>query len=505
MNYEEIDLDRFEVYCKIGSGAFSKVYKIKDKDTEEFYAAKIMKKKYKDPNSKDFKDLEHEILTMYDLDHPSVIKLIGYSPINFQKKRYPMIITKLYTNGSLKSILDEERDGRAISSWDDTRKLINIYGIASAMTYLHSKKIIHRDLKPENILMDDYLFPIIADFGLAKNIEKDIQSTKKMKGTIKYMAPEAISRFEYTEKCDVFAFALIVYEIMSAHEAYEGLTEDFQIYEKISKIIRPEIDKTVPPAYRELIVKCWSQNPDDRPTFSEIKNWLEIDESFLIDQIDKNEYYKYQDYLQMHQKTLEETGISISKDDFMRENKFLFRKSFLRINRIKVDEPEDDENYLSAEKYYNGANKYPVDKKKAASLYKQSADDGNSNAMVKYGEMLFKGDGIQMNKAEAVKYFQMGSEENNTEAVIKYASILFNGDDGIEKDTKKAIELYERAADNGNVKAMIFCAKFYNDNNDKLKAMEFYKKAADNDDNESLLELVQMIIDNDEKIEISNQ
>ncbi|KAK8876256.1 hypothetical protein M9Y10_006451 [Tritrichomonas musculus] len=502
MNYEEIDLNRFEIYCKIGSGGFAKVYKIKDKDTEEFYAAKIMKKKYKDPKSKDFKQLEHEILTMYELDHPAVIELIGYSPFNFRKKRHPMIITKYYSNGSLESILKEERGGRAIASWDDTRKLIVIYGIASAMAYLHSKKIIHRDLKPDNILMDDYLFPVIADFGLAKNMEKDMQSTLKMKGTIKYMAPEVIGKYEYTEKCDVFAFSLIVYEIMSAREAYDGLTKDY--IERFVKVIRPEIDSIIPPAYQELIVKCWSQEPSDRPTFSEIKNMLETNEDFLTDQIDRDEYYKYQDYLQEHQKTLEETGISISKDDFIRKNKFFFRKSYLKINRIKVDEPEDDENYLTAEKYYYGTNQYPVDKKKAASLYKQSADDGNSNAMVKYGDMLYKGDGIPMNKAEAVKYFQMGSEENNTEAVMRYASILFKGEDGIEKDSKKAIELYERAADNGNVKAMVFCANLYDDNNDKLKAMEFYKRAADNDDEESLLNLVKMIMDG-YKIDISDQ
>lgn len=87
MNYEEIDLNRFEIYCKIGSGGFANVYKIKDKDTEEFYAAKIMKKKYKGPKSKDFKELEHEILTMYELDHPAVIELIGYNPINFRGKK----------------------------------------------------------------------------------------------------------------------------------------------------------------------------------------------------------------------------------------------------------------------------------------------------------------------------------------------------------------------------------------------------------------------------------
>lgn len=80
---------------------------------------------------------------------------------------------------------------------------------------------------------------------------------------------------------------------------------------------------------------------------------------------------------------------------------------------------------------------------------------------------------------------------------MKYASILFNGVE-IEKNKEKAIELYERAANNGNVEAMIFCADLYYKNDeenniikqDMNKAMEYYKKAADNDDNDSILNLI---------------
>ena len=50
----------------------------------------------------------------------------------------------------MKKILEIQRKGEIIKGWDDTKKLMNIFGIASAMAYLHSYNIIHRDLKPSN-------------------------------------------------------------------------------------------------------------------------------------------------------------------------------------------------------------------------------------------------------------------------------------------------------------------------------------------------------------------
>lgn len=64
--------------------------------------------------------------------------------------------------------LNLEQKGQAPKDWDDTKKLINIYGIALSMKYLHHHKILHRNLKPENILLDENLYPKLAIFGLSK-------------------------------------------------------------------------------------------------------------------------------------------------------------------------------------------------------------------------------------------------------------------------------------------------------------------------------------------------
>ena len=103
------------------------------------------------------------------LNYPSVLKFVGYYPTNFEGDPLPTIIAELALNGSLRGIISMELQGLAPDEWNHTKKLINIFGIASGMSYLHSHNVLHRDLKPENILVDEYLNSKISDFGLSTN------------------------------------------------------------------------------------------------------------------------------------------------------------------------------------------------------------------------------------------------------------------------------------------------------------------------------------------------
>lgn len=180
---EFLDLINYEFSKRalIGQGAFGEVYKVIDKNSREVFAAKIsLTKLTKDPKSL-ITNLKREINIISQLNHPSILKFIGYSPVDFNNNNYPVIITELSSNGSLNDIIELERQSLSPQMWNDTKKLINIFGIASAMSYLHKHEIIHRDLKPANILEDDYLFPKIADFGLSKMMHSNIESMINLK------------------------------------------------------------------------------------------------------------------------------------------------------------------------------------------------------------------------------------------------------------------------------------------------------------------------------------
>lgn len=234
------------------------------------------------------------------LNHQSIMKFIGYSPIDFRGKARPTIITELLLDLSLKDVIYYERKSCGIHGWDNSKKLINIYGIAAGMAYLHSHNIIHRDLKPDNILIDKHLFPKICDFGLSKilsNTSNENNSIGRyMKGTFAYMAPEVFKGI-YTKACDVYSFAVIAYEIIVNEEIYKDMTPG-QVSYRVSKGERPTFKYDIPNCYRKLIEDCWSQKPEERPTFDEIVKNLKENPDFNTEFVDYNEFQDYVEELQ---------------------------------------------------------------------------------------------------------------------------------------------------------------------------------------------------------------
>lgn len=218
----------------------------------------------------------------------SILKFYGYSPTDFKVRRRPILVIDLCSKGSLKGIINQERHG-SFPGWNDTKQLINIYGIAAAMKYLHMHNILHRDIKPDNVFVDDNLYPKLADFGLSNEYPAEFK--RELEGTIRFLAPEIIDDYIYSPASDVYAFGILVYELVTKKIAFEGLYWS-QVYIYVGRGERSDIPDQIDAGYRKLITDCWSQNPNERPTFSEILERLQTDE-FVTDQINKHEFEEY--------------------------------------------------------------------------------------------------------------------------------------------------------------------------------------------------------------------
>lgn len=261
---------------KIGVGEFSKVFKIKMKGSNKEYAAKISKIGM-DLVSKDNTDnISKEVSMLSKLQHPSIQKTYGYSILDFKNDQKPVIITELSSSGeTLEDILNLERNGEIINGWNNTKILIVIFGIASSMLYLHSYNILHRNLRPTNIFIDKNFHPKISDFGyyIQNYVDKTMthHATIGVKRNPEYTAPEILNGQDFIKPSDVYSFAMIVYELItktkvfSEYKNYLKFLQNVVVGEK-----RPKIDKSVPLCYKELIEKCWCQNPDERLTFDDI-------------------------------------------------------------------------------------------------------------------------------------------------------------------------------------------------------------------------------------------
>lgn len=250
-----IDLKHYELLNLIGFGSYSKVYKVRKKSTGNIFAAKISWKTYKE-NSVKNSSIAKEFNIISQFNHPAILKCYGLSFKNFQNDSNPVIITEFLLNGSLKDVLSSSMQLKIGSYWNNTKKLINIYGIAAAMSFLHSNNIIHRDLKPSNILVDDFLFPKILDFGLSKINDQPLNSLpEKLIGTPLYLAPEIWEKYEYSNAGDVYAFAYVEYEIILNERPFK-FCESSEIAAKVTSGIRPTQSSTasLQESHRALLV-----------------------------------------------------------------------------------------------------------------------------------------------------------------------------------------------------------------------------------------------------------
>lgn len=157
---------------------------------------------------------EAEFLSSFD--SPFIIKYV-----NFDASK-STLITEYPSNRTFQNLFDEASHSNDLG-WDETNKLMQIYGIASGMAHVHSKGIIHGDLTSENIFLDDYLLPKIHNFyrsHFSKNEDysdfiSDIFNQALNIGNEIFIAPELLLGDEYDQSIDVFSFAKIVYMIIT--------------------------------------------------------------------------------------------------------------------------------------------------------------------------------------------------------------------------------------------------------------------------------------------------
>ena len=296
IDFMGIDLNNYKLLEKIGHGGYGDVYQIKNKKTGEIYAAKIFFKPISAINNVEKRSLYRELNIMAKITHPNIVKFIGFSPVNFHGENKPVILTELASNGSLEVILNKERKGMSLKYWDDTHKLIAIYSIASAMSFLHSHEIIHRDLKPENVLIDDLFHPKIADFGLSKFKElnqNNFNSVSTTKGTPMYMAPEIWRDRIYTKAGDVYAYGMTLYELWTEIHPFNNVKSQYRIYQDILHGVRPKIPNSLPEKWKDLIEHCWDSNRLRRPTFEQIVNDLKTNKEYITDKVNLSDYQNY--------------------------------------------------------------------------------------------------------------------------------------------------------------------------------------------------------------------
>ena len=268
----------------IGRGTFGVVMKAKLKGSN----VAVKKLHVSELTKKEKNSFCKELLILSHLgNHPNLVSLYGYclSP--------PCIIMELVSLGSLSHLLHYCEDAAVEAKMTDGRIKKNIlFDIANGMQQLHLCKIVHGDLKPQNVLVNDNYKAKITDFGLAYLCGKTSSTIASEKfenedgegagGTAGYMAPELLVSVEPPKySSDVYSFGILLNEVVAEEEPYSDQYANFAArgpfgavnYANLGK--RPTISRKTPELVQNLIKSCWSNKPEERPTFKKIISIIE--------------------------------------------------------------------------------------------------------------------------------------------------------------------------------------------------------------------------------------
>jgi Tol biopolymer transport system component len=277
----------YEVVAPIGAGGMGEVYRAHDAKLGRDVAVKILPDAFaRDPER--LGRFEREARTLATLNHPHIAQIYGFE----ESGGLHALVMELVEGPTLAEKLRQAGAGRVLS---DPRQLPGPKGhglqldeatsiarqIADALEAAHEHGIIHRDLKPANIKVRDDGTVKVLDFGLAKAIDPVGSSSAVamnsptltahatqmgvILGTAAYMAPEQARGRAADRRADIWAFGVVLYEMLTGTRAFEGE----EISDTLASVLKQDPDWSalppdVPSSLRRLLRRCLEKDPRKR-------------------------------------------------------------------------------------------------------------------------------------------------------------------------------------------------------------------------------------------------
>lgn len=488
------DLSKFEKGDELGRGLYGTTYLIKLK-------AKSMNKKYVAKVSNHTIDsIEDQIAFFKELDletkpkSPEILQLHGISMKNFEDENYPTLIYEYYGN----KLFDDEFD-----ELEKADKYIILLAMAHGIQHLHSLSILHLNLKPSNIFLDPQNYVRISDYCQSRidHMHNYIEDNKESYG---YIPLELVNGEKGSEKSDVFSYAMLAYEIITENRSLSNFAQSVQSFDELREIknMMPDITSIGDENIRNFIMKCFSPNPNDRPSFSDIITELEKDhfkEYMKVGEIDLEKYYLFK------YKTSAEKGDPDAMNAYacLLEQGIRFRVSIdeiIRFYKSAIEKGSVKAMFNYGRMLYFGDG-IPRDEQEGIKLWKMAVDNGNTYAMNNLAFLLYTGENIPEDKEKALIYYNMAALKGNFSAIHNLACIYRNGFK-TQKDLKKAVDILNMGIELKDPESMCKCADIYRYggvglNADKKKAMELYQMAINEGNTDAMPSYADMLRDNE--------
>ncbi|HVT02709.1 MAG TPA: serine/threonine-protein kinase [Thermoanaerobaculia bacterium] len=244
---------RYRISGRLGRGGMGEVFRADDLRLGQPVALKFLADRAS-TDAASIQRLYDEVKLARHVTHPNVCRV--HDVIEADGLRF---LSMEFVDGEdLASLL--RRVGRLPQA-----KVIEIARhIAAGLSAAHEENVVHRDLKPANIMIDGKGIARIADFGLASVAAEG--RGREIAGTPAYMAPEQLEGEPATFQSDLYAFGLILYEMLSGKRVFTG-SSSAEVISGRARPIEPlrQVAPDVDPALDDIISRCLAEEPDKRP------------------------------------------------------------------------------------------------------------------------------------------------------------------------------------------------------------------------------------------------
>ncbi|XP_010272040.1 PREDICTED: mitogen-activated protein kinase kinase kinase NPK1-like isoform X2 [Nelumbo nucifera] len=251
----------------IGCGAYGRVYMGMNLDSGELLAVKqvsiIKRNTPREKTQAHILELEEEVKLLKNLSHPNIVRYLGTA----REEESLNIFLEFVPGGSISSLLGK------FGSFPEPVIRMYTKQLLKGLEYLHRNGIIHRDIKGANILVDNKGCIKLADFGASKKVVElaNMLSTKSMKGTPYWMAPEVILQTGHTFSADIWSVGCTVIEMATGKPPWS------EQYQEVAALFHVGMTKSHPPIpehlsleAKDFLLKCLQKEPELRLSASDL-------------------------------------------------------------------------------------------------------------------------------------------------------------------------------------------------------------------------------------------
>src|SRR5437868_4008319 len=225
-------IGKYELHEFLGGG-MSSVYRGHDSMIDRPVVVKILTETASaDPEAK--ARFLQEARLAGNIQHENIVSVFDYG----EHDGHPFIVMEYLKGEDLRNALT----GGRLGSLNDRLKIA--LDIAGALDYVHGRAIVHRDIKPENIHIDPNGRVKLMDFGIAKTADLALTKTGMTMGTPYYMSPEQISGNPTSHLVDIYAYGLLLYELLTGVRGVRGETMEQVFFQILNQTVERSEEHT---------------------------------------------------------------------------------------------------------------------------------------------------------------------------------------------------------------------------------------------------------------------